>query len=127
MSIPPEYSPLSRGLEEVSQEWMTSFAPREVRYSAVSGLLEYATVSTPSFFRIKRAVLPTPPVAPLMITGRPLRSEFRSLSMLMAAVSPAVPSIMASFRLIPAGRATAQWAGTEIYSENPPLVFMPRS
>ena len=64
------------------------------------------------------ASAPTPPVAPVTMTGplagaRPL-SSMRTMP--SAAVKPAVPSAIASKRSSPAGSGTTQPAGTRAYS-----------
>ena len=43
------------------------------------------------------------------------------------AVKPAVPNIIASLVEMLEGHRTAHWLGILMYSENPPLVFIPRS
>ena len=64
------------------------------------------------------AVEPTPPVAPLTITG-PLSGVIPAASIAsseIAAVSPAVPSTIASSALMPSGAGTSQSAGTRTRS-----------
>ena len=60
------------------------------------------------------AIVPTPPVAPVTITGPPDGvTPFRSRSTTeSAAVKPAVPIVITSDMLIPAGTGTTQPAGT---------------
>ena len=62
-------------------------------------------------------MLPTPPVAPVTMTGprcgvRPFRSKS---AMDIAAVKPAVPSAITSNALSPCGIGTTQSAGTRTY------------
>ena len=65
------------------------------------------------------ATLPTPPVAPLTITGplRGVRPLCCMSSMACAAVNPAVPKVIASNAVMLGERLTTQSPGTRTYSE----------
>ena len=64
------------------------------------------------------AIEPTPPVAPVTMTGPlpGLRPSCSIRTTASAAVKPAVPSAMASKRFMPFGIGTSQSAFTRAYS-----------
>ncbi len=74
-------------------------------------------------------IIDTPPLAPVTTTG-PLagaRSSCSSRETAKAAVKPAVPSIIASRSVKPAGSGSTQSAGTRAQPARPPSCAMPSS
>ena len=98
--------------------------------SALSSILEVAAiVLNPSYFKTNIAILPTPPAAPVTIIG-PISGFYSPLSnfqIAYAAVIPAVPNIILSFKVIFSGNFTNQSPGTRTYYPNPPSQFIPNS
>ena len=115
-STAPAQSGFSTGRVPICSVWreITSLAPSDLRYSCSPSFPVSAVTRYPRAASSRTARLPTPPVAPVTITGpwageSPLRSRSTIES---AAVNPAVPIVITSSGLRPSGTGTTQSAGT---------------